>query len=204
MSLAWRKVIALQTLALSVSIGSASLYQSSFDILPRDITFPVERQDRPPECPPCFNCNLEQFKCMQYGNCSTTSGKCSCPSGFGGLDCSAPLCGSPADKDRLPRPEDQSRCDCPEGWDGVNCNVCTQNSACNALMPEMNGGVCYQGGIVQKENFQMCDVTNQKIKDQLDPRIPQATLSCNAQRKYCNFQCEFSWLSLVNPDLIRF
>ena len=43
---------------------------------------------------------------------------------------------------------------------------------------------------MQKENFQMCNVTNPKIRDQLKPKVPQATLSCNAQRKDCNFQCK--------------
>jgi ABC-type multidrug transport system ATPase subunit len=50
------------------------------------------------------------------------------------------------------------------------------------------GGVCYQQGLVVYENYQMCNVTNKSILDQVDPRIPQVTFSCNAEDKTCNFQ----------------
>ncbi|KAH0559401.1 hypothetical protein GP486_004086, partial [Trichoglossum hirsutum] len=43
-------------------------------------------------------------------------------------------------------------------------------------MPENEGGVCYSGGIAVKENYQMCDVTNRKILDQLKERKPQGYL----------------------------
>lgn len=145
--------------------------------------------DRPPGCPPCFNCNLEDFSCLQFANCSKANGKCACPSGFGGDDCSAPLCGSLADgKDRAPRPDDQSTCECREGWEGINCNVCQTNKACDPLMREGKDGICYREGLLQKENFQMCDITNRKILDQLKEQKPQATFSCNAEREECNFQ----------------
>ncbi|KAI1621483.1 ATP-binding cassette, subfamily G, member 2 [Exophiala viscosa] len=140
-----------------------------------------------PPCPRCFDCHYDEFKCMQYANCSNTNGKCVCPPGFGGDDCAEPLCGSLADgKNRSPRKGDT--CDCKEGWEGVNCNVCTSDNACNALMPLGQGGTCYKQGIVVHENFQMCNVTNKAILDQIEPRIPQVTFSCNADQATCNFQ----------------
>jgi hypothetical protein len=42
------------------------------------------------ECPPCFDCHLSAFPCSQFGNCSDYDGRCQCPPGFGGLDCSKP------------------------------------------------------------------------------------------------------------------
>lgn len=48
--------------------------------------------------------------------------------------------------------------------------------------------VCYREGLVVNENFQMCDITNKKILDQLKTQKPQATFSCNAERHECNFQ----------------
>ncbi|KAK4507275.1 hypothetical protein PRZ48_001010 [Zasmidium cellare] len=143
---------------------------------------------RPEDCPPCFNCNLEDFPCLQFGNCTKSSGRCSCPPGYGGEDCSLPLCGSLADgKDRAPRDGDNP-CECKEGWEGINCNVCKTNDACNAMMPNNEDGVCYREGVVQKENFQICDITNRKIVDILNGKKPQATFSCNAERAECNFQ----------------
>ncbi|KAL2353006.1 hypothetical protein BJ546DRAFT_986086 [Cryomyces antarcticus] len=144
-------------------------------------------EDRPDGCPPCFNCNLEDFQCHQFAPCSKANGKCSCPPGFGGEDCSEPVCGSLADgKDRLPRQEQY--CSCREGWEGINCNVCKSNDACNALMPEGKDGICYREGLVVNENYQMCDITNRKILDQLKDQKPQATFSCNAKKEECNFQ----------------
>lgn len=144
--------------------------------------------DRPDNCPPCFNCNLENFKCQQFANCTIATGRCACPDGFGGEDCSQPLCGSLADgNNRLPRGSER-QCQCKEGWEGINCNVCETNNACNALMPEGQDGVCYREGLLVKENYQMCDITNKKIQDQLKNQKPQATFSCNAERKECNFQ----------------
>ncbi|MCJ1390622.1 hypothetical protein MMC18_003483 [Xylographa bjoerkii] len=56
-------------------------------------------------------------------------------------------------------------------------------------MPEGEGGVCHKQALVVKENYQMCDVTNQKIIDQLGPdQKPQVTFSCNAEDETCNFQ----------------
>ena len=124
---------------------------------------------------------------MQYGECSKNSGRCSCPTGFSGEDCSKPLCGSPAQKENRPLREG-NHCDCEEGWEGINCNVCKTDQACNALMPEGEGGVCYQGGTILKHSHQMCNVTNRKVIDQLKEKTPQITFSCNAEDKTCNFQ----------------
>ena len=143
--------------------------------------------DRPDGCPPCFNCNLEDFQCQQFADCSKANGRCVCPPGYGGEDCSAPLCGSLADgKDRTPR--EGQHCDCKEGWEGINCNVCKSDDACAPFMPEGEGGVCYQEALVIKENYQMCDITNKKILEILKERKAQATFSCNAEREDCNFQ----------------
>ncbi|KAJ5669121.1 ABC transporter G family member [Penicillium macrosclerotiorum] len=106
---------------------------------------------------------------------------------FGGDDCSTPVCGSLADGENRPKREGES-CDCNDGWSGINCNVCESDSACDAMMPEGQGGRCYKQGVTVKQNFQMCDVTNRKIVDQLDGRKPQVTFSCTAEDHTCNFQ----------------
>ena len=181
---AWSLLISLWVLNFTFARQN---YTSS-DLLPQSFTI---FDDRPEGCPPCFNCNLEDFQCQQFANCSRANGKCSCPPGFGGDACSDPLCGSLAHgKDRAPRGQDEESCTCEEGWEGINCNVCKTNEACNALMPEREGGVCYREAEVVNENFQMCDITNRKIIDALDPRVPQATFSCNRERAECNFQCK--------------
>lgn len=56
-------------------------------------------------------------------------------------------------------------------------------------MPDKTGGVCYKSGVVVKENYQMCDVTNRKIMDQLKEKKPQITFSCNGEEETCDFQC---------------
>lgn len=140
-----------------------------------------------PPCPRCFDCHYDEFKCEQYAACGNANGKCVCPPGFGGDDCSEPLCGSLADgKNRSPRKGDH--CDCKDGWEGVNCNVCTSDQACNAMTVLGEGGVCYKKGLVVHENYQMCNVTNKSILDQIDPKIPQVTFSCNQDQATCNFQ----------------
>lgn len=57
-------------------------------------------------------------------------------------------------------------------------------------MPQGEGGVCYKAGLVVKENYQMCNVTNRKILDQLKEEKPQVTFSCNAEEEECSFQCK--------------
>jgi hypothetical protein len=185
----WMKQI-LPVLAISTSIWTVTAYRNNTDYSLARSPFSQLADDRPdgcPECPRCFDCHYEEFACTQFAECSKRNGKCSCPSGFGGDDCSEPLCGSLADgKDRSPR--QGQYCDCKEGWEGVNCNVCTTNQACNALMPEGEGGVCYKQGLVVNENYQICNVTNRKILDQLKEQRPEVTFSCNAEEKTCNFQ----------------
>ena len=162
----WHTALSLALAALS-SITSARQNYSSSSLNRQSFSF---FDDRPDGCPPCFNCNLDDFKCHQFAQC-----------------------GSLADgRDRAPRSPDQQSCKCKDGWEGVNCNVCKDNEACDALMPEGKDGICYREGLVQKENFQMCDITNQKILDQLRPQIPQATFSCNTETEECNFQCTLS------------
>lgn len=98
-----------------------------------------------------------------------------------------PTCGSLADGENRP-PRTGDKCDCKEGWGGINCNVCQEDSACDAMMPEGKDGVCYKEGVTVKQNFQMCDVTNKKIVDQLGNKKPQVTFSCEAEDQTCNFQ----------------
>lgn len=54
------------------------------------------------------------------------------------------------------------------------------------------GGVCYQNGEVINHNYQMCDVTNKKIKMLLGEKRPQATFTCKKNEGNCDFQCTFS------------
>ncbi|KAH0537503.1 hypothetical protein FGG08_005721 [Glutinoglossum americanum] len=197
---------ALSVAAASTLLRVVSALQNftSIDLLPDLLAF---QDDRPPDCPPCFNCLLPAFQCAQFATCNKYNGKCACPPGFGGEDCSQPVCGSLADgKDRLPRPGSEKRCHCKEGWEGINCNVCESHDACNAMMPDGEGGVCYSGGIAVKENYQMCDVTNRKILDQLKEKKPQVTFSCNAEREDCTFQCRVfshaSGYSVTNAALV--
>ncbi|KUL87957.1 hypothetical protein ZTR_03868 [Talaromyces verruculosus] len=176
---------AISSLALSTSTVSAKNFTSR-SVDPLLSAF----DDRPPECPPCFNCQLDAFQCHQFADCNKFTGKCACPPGYGGDDCSTPTCGSLADGlNRGPRQD--KYCDCKDGWEGINCNVCKTDDACNAMMPEGEGGVCYTQGLAVKENHQMCDVTNRKILDQLKERKPQVTFSCKEEEegdKNCNFQ----------------
>lgn len=83
------------------------------------------------------------------------------------------------------------RCDCDDGWEGINCNMCTDDRACDSLMESNEGGVCYKMGNLLKNNYQMCDVTNEKIRDLLGEQIPQVTFTCDASNGRCDFQCMF-------------
>lgn len=80
-------------------------------------------------------------------------------------------------------------CKCDEGWTGINCNVCTDNKACDALMENGEGGVCYQNGEVVNHNYQICDVTNEKITSLLGKQRPEVTFTCKQEDKTCDFQC---------------
>ncbi|KAJ5090946.1 hypothetical protein N7532_009630 [Penicillium argentinense] len=169
-------LVALPAVASS-NYSDTTLVSQSFSLL----------DDRPPNCPPCFNCQLDKYDCSHFAPCNNFSGKCSCPPGFGGDDCSIPECGSLSDGANRPV-RDGDTCKCKDGWGGINCNVCQTDDACNAMMPEGKDGVCYKQGVTSKENFQMCDVTNRKILDQLDGRKPQVTFSCKEEDHTCNFQ----------------
>ncbi|RNJ55815.1 hypothetical protein D7B24_008012 [Verticillium nonalfalfae] len=146
---------------------------------------------RPADCPPCFNCVLPAHKCNQFAPCNNYTGKCDCPEGFGGDDCIDPLCGSLGAGDnqkRPPRSPNEKTCSCDDGWTGINCNVCTEDNACNALMPTGDGGVCYQSGEVVDHNYQMCDVTNKQITKLLGTKKPQVTFNCKKEDAQCDFQ----------------
>ena len=63
-----------------------------------------------------------------------------------------------------------------------------QTRPATAMLSLGEGGVCYKKGLVVHENYQICNVTNKSILDQIDPRIPEVTFSCNADHRTCNFQ----------------
>lgn len=144
--------------------------------------------DSDDECPPCFNCNLPNFECTQFSQCNTFTGMCECRDGYGGMDCSEPLCGSLTDGNSKRPVRGNDTCDCKEGWGGINCNMCTTDRACDPFMPEGLKGTCYKSGIIVKKFHQMCDVTNKKIISILNGKKPQATFSCNATAEMCDFQ----------------
>src|SRR5436190_5786708 len=99
------------------------------------------------------------------------------------------VCGSLGEGNNRPMRGQAPYCECDDGWTGINCNVCETDKACDALMPEGEGGVCYQNGDVVRQNHQVCDVTNIKIVEILDGRKPQATFTCNKEDSTCAFQC---------------
>lgn len=149
----------------------------------------LEQKDPDPECPPCFNCNLPNFECTQFSQCNTFTGMCECRDGYGGLDCSQPLCGSLSNgNSKRPIRKDNETCKCSPGWLGINCNLCSEDNVCDGFMPEGVPGTCYQGGILVKKSHQMCDVTNPKIISILNGKKPQATFSCNRTAAACDFQ----------------
>lgn len=181
-----RSTTALSFLALVSSAFATVAWSEISDgnLVPRSLTI---LDDRPPNCPPCFNCQLDSYNCTHFAPCNKFNGKCSCPAGFGGDDCSEPVCGSLADgENRAVR--DGASCDCKDGWGGINCNVCQSDSACDAMMPEGKDGACYKQGVTVNQNFQMCDVINKPIVDMLGGRKPQVTFSCDAEDNTCNFQ----------------
>lgn len=157
-------------------------------------------QDRPKECPPCFNCQLPAFNCANSGQCRNYDGQCDCPIGFGGQDCLSPLCGSPVKgKERYPREGDECLCD--QGWGGLNCNVCQSSFACsNILLGDErlgDNGNCYNGGSTVRQSFQQCDVTNKQIRELLPGRPPKVTFSCQRKSETCNFQ-----VSRLGPSVL--
>lgn len=143
--------------------------------------------DASDKCPPCFNCMLPAFPCRQFGTCNEYTGRCDCPEGFGGEDCSQPVCGHLGEGANRPL-RNGTFCDCTNGWEGINCNMCTDNKSCDAFMPGGESGTCYKGGILVNENHQSCKVTNRKILDILKGKIPEVTFSCNKTGGDCSFQ----------------
>ncbi|ORY99964.1 hypothetical protein BCR43DRAFT_128402 [Syncephalastrum racemosum] len=108
-----------------------------------------------PECPPCFNCQLPTDTCTNAGQCDP-SGVCHCPAGWGGLDCSQPLCGSLASPDRDPRTGEH--CACDNGWGGVNCNVCQNDQVCQGI--KGSNATCIKSAIGLKSMHAWCDTTS--------------------------------------------
>ncbi len=152
------------------------------------------------ECPPCFNCMLPLFPCLNGGACNEYSGICDCPVGFGANDCSEPVCGSLATDHRPPRKPEES-CQCDDGWSGINCNMCGSDSSCDAFLPGGLPGTCYKGGILVEQNNQMCDITNRKIIDILKPDVPQVTFGCNSTSQVCDLQF---WIAEVESFYCHF
>jgi ABC-type multidrug transport system ATPase subunit len=178
----------LSVAAPALAAHQTNQFYTTNDVLLQQNPF-LAFNHRPADCPPCFNCNLDDFVCHQFANCTQSSGKCACPAGFGGEDCSQPLCGSLAGGKDRPLRDGNKPCECEKGWEGINCNVCKTDDACAPLMPgDHSGGVCFREGVVVKENYQICDITNRKIIDQLKDQKPQATFDCNAERAECSFQ----------------
>lgn len=140
------------------------------------------------DCPPCFNCNLPNFECTQFSQCNTFTGMCECRDGYGGLDCSEPLCGSLSDGNSKRPVRGNATCQCKPGWGGINCNLCTADASCDPFVPEGLKGTCYTGGAIINTAHQMCDVTNPKIIAILEGKKPQVTISCNKTAGACDFQ----------------
>ncbi|KAH6853934.1 hypothetical protein B0I37DRAFT_300365 [Chaetomium sp. MPI-CAGE-AT-0009] len=179
------RVLALAGLSLSLScVASASNSYSSADMMQAQMAL---MEGRPKDCPPCFNCNLPINTCGQFAPCNGYNGKCDCPAGFGGDNCLEPLCGSLSRGQNRPARQGKS-CKCDEGWTGINCNLCTSDRACDAMTETGDGGVCYTGGEVVKQNYQMCDVTNRAIRDLLGAQVPQVTFTCHKESGECDFQ----------------
>lgn len=178
--------VLLSLLALSPPALATVAWSDFSDagLVPRSLT---SLDGRPADCPPCFNCQLDKYNCTHFAHCNQFTGKCACPPGFGGDDCSEPVCGSLADGENRPVRKGKS-CHCKKGWSGINCNVCQTDSACDVMMPEGKDGACYKQGVTVEQNFQMCDVTNQAILKMLGGRKPQVTFSCEADGHTCNFQ----------------
>ncbi|CCE66069.1 hypothetical protein TPHA_0O01000 [Tetrapisispora phaffii CBS 4417] len=143
-------------------------------------------------CPPCFNCMLPMFECKQFSTCNEFNGQCDCIEGFGGADCSVPLCGSPShdNKNRPLRNDTVSdACDCDEGWSGINCNLCEVDSVCNRFMPDNSiEGTCNKNGMIVNKINSNCNVVNSKILKILNGKIPQITFICDKNENKCNFQ----------------
>ncbi|KAL1925335.1 uncharacterized protein VTP21DRAFT_218 [Calcarisporiella thermophila] len=173
--------VIVQTEALDTKPSNISLLPYGYNSPAR--YFSLERDD----CPPCFNCMLPAYNCQHFANCSEFDGRCKCPPGFGGDDCSQPVCGSLADGSNR-KIREGKECKCADGWSGINCNVCQNDIVCNSLVPTGMNATCYTGGLAVRNTHQMCNVTNRKILDMLPNQPPQVTFDCNVEEKTCGFQ----------------
>ncbi|XBW38381.1 hypothetical protein QEN19_003968 [Hanseniaspora menglaensis] len=151
------------------------------------------------ECPPCFNCMLPMFNCKQFSQCNEFNGQCECMEGFGGPDCSKPLCGGlnsdnekrPLRNNTLNNDTFTEQCVCDDGWDGINCNLCIDDDVCKNFFDDeelKKGAVCNQNGIIVKKLYQACDVTNPKIIELLPKQKPQVSFHCDKLAEECYFQ----------------
>lgn len=150
----------------------------------------------------CFNC-VAGGKCLHYGDCDNSTGICHCPTGFGGLNCSQPVCGSLVRGSSRPlRPTNQS-CECTDGFSGVNCNMCTTNSSCEPFMPSpgLEDARCYQGGLLINKNYHMCNVTNKKLLDILAGRRAEVSFECARESSSCQFQL---WIDEIESFYCKF
>lgn len=153
-----------------------------------DQTSYKDSKENDDKCPPIFNCNLPNFPCTQFSQCNPFTGRCECKAGFGGDDCSVPLCGGLSDGRNRPQRGVNETCHCNEGWSGINCNMCENDDVCDSFVPPGLKGTCYKSGIIVNVFNQLCDVTNEKILKILDGKIPQVTFSCNKTSETCDFQ----------------
>ena len=107
MKLSWGLSVALVATTHSVwalsdntanTANTASLL--ALDLATNDILLPTGSMSlanplladthRPDNCPPCFNCLLDAFPCSHFAPCNPYDGRCSCPPGFAGDNCSVP------------------------------------------------------------------------------------------------------------------
>ncbi|KAI8996798.1 hypothetical protein BDB01DRAFT_768528 [Pilobolus umbonatus] len=138
-----------------------------------------KRQENCPECPVCFNCQLDNNRCNNGGECGA-SGICSCPIGWGDLDCSQPLCGSLYSDDRPIRGKDEE-CGCDTGWGGINCNVCQNDQACQPH--KGSNATCIKTAVGLKSMHAWCSTTNIPWIDNT-----HVSLSCDWSKDQCIFQ----------------
>ncbi|KAJ3067738.1 hypothetical protein HDU98_009057 [Podochytrium sp. JEL0797] len=109
---------------------------TSPNIITPTLDTPTGLADGNSTCPVCADCR--KAGCSNFGQCGGT-GTCQCPLGFGGPDCSEPLCNSPMvlNAARMIRPT-TSPCTCDNGFSGPNCNVCQTDQACQAGGSSLN------------------------------------------------------------------
>lgn len=186
------KCFSLCLLFVNFSTALKSPVQPNLNFIPLD-------KNKDDECPPCFNCMLPLFTCKQFSSCNEYNGQCECMEGFGGQDCSLPVCGG-LDMDNVQRPLRNTsnnndtfteQCVCEEGWEGINCNLCTQDDVCQSFFddPELKkGAVCNTNGMMVNKIFQACDVTNEKIIELLPNQKPQVSFHCDNSNNECYFQ----------------